>query len=168
MNNIKVEMLSACESAKYLGKTITFQEQEKADIKNRTRAACGSLCKYKQELTSKLCFLQHRLRLSSVVITGADLRPCTCTLSSEYDRMIRSTQRKILCLIVRTKINNQKKTRSSKNEKDEECAKENYRRSDEEIIEGSSSNTDCGRDSDVSFTNDTDEVIDEMNGGRTR
>ena len=150
-----------------LGKQL-FQEHEKAEIKNRTRAEWGSRCKYKQELTSKLYFLQHRLRLSSVVITGADLRPCTCTLSSEYERMIRSTQRKMLCLIVQMKIDYQKKTRSSKNEKDEEGEIDNYRRSDEEIIEGSSSNTDCGQDSDVSFTNDTDEVIDELNGGRTR
>ena len=39
VNNIKVEMLSACESAKYLGQTITFQQQETAEIKNRIRAA---------------------------------------------------------------------------------------------------------------------------------
>ena len=97
MKNIKVKVLSACKSAKYFGKTITFQDQEKAEIKNRTRVVWGSLCKYKQELTLKLYFLQHRLRLSSVVITGADLRSCTCTLSSEYERMntIDSTQNSV-------------------------------------------------------------------------
>ena len=35
-----------------------------------------------------------------------------------------------------------------------------YRRSDDESAEGSSSNTDCDQDSDVSFMKDTDEEID--------
>ena len=38
MNNMKVEILSACESAKYLGQTNT-QQQETAEVKNRIRAA---------------------------------------------------------------------------------------------------------------------------------
>ena len=45
--NINVDMLSACESAKYLGQTITFQQQETAEIKNRIRAAWASFCRYK-------------------------------------------------------------------------------------------------------------------------
>ena len=42
INNINAEILSACESAKYLGQTIMFQLQEKAEIKNRIRAAWAS------------------------------------------------------------------------------------------------------------------------------
>ena len=68
-NNIKVEILSAGESAKYLDKRITFQQPEKAEIKNRTRAAWTSFYRYTQELTSRSYFLQHRLRLFNTVIT---------------------------------------------------------------------------------------------------
>ena len=42
INNIKVEILSACESAKYLGQTITFQQKETAEVKKRRRSrGCG-------------------------------------------------------------------------------------------------------------------------------
>ena len=64
--------------------------------------------------------------------------------------MIRSTQRKMLRLIVQTKRKYKKKTQSSKNEKDGEGEKENHR----------SSNTDCDQDSNVSFMKDTNEEID--------
>ena len=78
----------------------------------------------------------------------------------EHERMIRSTQRKMLRFIVPTKRKYKKKTQTGKNEKDEVGEKENHRSSDEETVEGSSSNTDCDQDSDVSFMNDTDEEID--------
>ena len=42
INNIKVEILHAWESAKYLWQQITFQQQETAEIKNPIRAACRS------------------------------------------------------------------------------------------------------------------------------
>ena len=54
MNNIKVEILPASESAKYLGQTKTFHQQETAEIKNRIRAAWASLYRYKQELSIKI------------------------------------------------------------------------------------------------------------------
>ena len=41
-----------------------------------------------------------------------------------------------------------------------EKMKVNHRRSDDETMEGSRSNTDCNQDSDVSFMNDTKEEID--------
>ena len=74
--------------------------------------------------------------------------------------MIRSTQRKLLRLVVQTKRKYKKKTQTSKNEKDEEREKECHGSSGEETVECSSSNTDCDQDSDVSFKNDTDEEID--------
>ena len=45
INNFKVEILSACESAKYLGQTFTLQHQETAEIKNRIRAAWAPFCR---------------------------------------------------------------------------------------------------------------------------
>ena len=73
---------------------------------------------------------------------------------------VRSTQRKLLRLIVQTKRKYKKKTQTSKNGKDEEGEKEDHGSSDEEIVECSGSNTDCDQDSDVSFMKDTDEEID--------
>ena len=104
INNIKVEILSACESAKYLGQTITFQQQETAEIKNRIRAAWTSFYRYKQELTSRSYLPQHRLRLFNMMITPTlSYASDTWTLSKEHERMIRSTQCKMLRLIVQTK-----------------------------------------------------------------
>ena len=93
-NNIKVDILSACESAKYLGQTFTFQQQETAEIKNRIRAAWASFHRYKQGLTSRSSFLPHRLRLFIMVITASG----TWTPSKEHGRMLRSTQRKNISL----------------------------------------------------------------------
>ena len=83
--------------------TITFQQQETAEIKNRIRAAWASLYRYKQELTSRSYFLPHRLRLFNMVITPTMSHDFgNWTLSKEHERMIRSTQRKVLRLIVQT------------------------------------------------------------------
>ena len=54
----------------------------------------------------------------------------------------------------------QKKTQPSRNEEGEEDEKANHRSSDEELAEGSSSNTDYDQDKDISFMKDTDEEID--------
>ena len=77
--------------------------------------------------------------------------------------MIGSTQRKMLRFIVQTKRKYKKKTQTSKNEKGEVDEKVNNRSSDEGTAEGSSSNTDCDQDSDISFMKDTDEKIDRRN-----
>ena len=74
--------------------------------------------------------------------------------------MIRSTQRKMLRLIVQSKRKYKKKTQTSKNEKVGEGETVNLRSSDDETAEGSSSNTDCDQDSDVSFMKDTDGEMD--------
>ena len=74
----------------------------------------------------------------------------TWTLPREHERMIRSTQRKMLRFIVQTRIKFKQKTQTSKNEKDAEDEKINHTSSDDETEEGISSNTDCDQDSDVS------------------
>ena len=71
--------------------------------------------------------------------------------------MIRSTQRKMLRLIVQTKRKYLKKTQPNGNKDDEEDETANHRGSDEETAEGKNSNTDCDQDSDISFMEDTDE-----------
>ena len=143
INNIKAEISSSCESAKYLGQTITFLQQETAEIKNRIRAAWASFYRYKQELTSRPYFLPHRLRLFNMVITQTlSYASGTWTPPEEHERMIRSTQRKMLRFIVQTKRKYKKKTQPSRNDEDEEDENANHRSSDDETAEGSSSNTD--------------------------
>ena len=69
VDNIKIEVLSKRDSARYLGPKITFEDQETEEIKNRLKAAWAAFHKYRQELTSKDYRLCHRLRLFSMVIT---------------------------------------------------------------------------------------------------
>ena len=69
VDNIKIEVLSKKDSARYLGQKITFEEQETEEIKNRLKAAWAAFHKYRQELTSKDYRLCHRLRLFNMVIT---------------------------------------------------------------------------------------------------
>ena len=93
-----------------------------------------------------------RLRLFNMVITPTlSYASGTWTLSKEHERMIRSTQRKMLRLIVQTKREYKKKTQTSKNEENGEEEKANRRDSDDETAEGSSSNTDRDQDSEISF-----------------
>ena len=66
-DNIKVEILTRGESARYSGQMITFQQQETTEIRNRIRAAWATFHKYGQELTSKNYLLKHRLRLFDAV-----------------------------------------------------------------------------------------------------
>ena len=140
------------------GTNNSFQQQETVEIKNRIRAAWASFYRYKQELTSISYLLQHRLRLFNMVITPTlSYAPGIWTLSKEHEIMIRSTQRKMLRLIVHTQRKYKKKTQPRRNEEDERA---NHRSSDEETAEGSSPNTDHDQDSDISFTTDTDEEID--------
>ena len=81
INHIKVEILSACESAKYLGKYIP------ATGNSRDHKPNQSVHRYKQELTSIKYFSQYRLRLLSMVITPTfSYASGTWTLSKEHER----------------------------------------------------------------------------------
>ena len=73
VDNIKVEILTRGESARYLGQMITFQQQETTEIRNRIRAAWATFHKYRQELTSKNYLLKHRLRLFDAGINSDDM-----------------------------------------------------------------------------------------------
>ena len=96
VDDIRVEILTRGESARYLGQTITFLQQETTEIRNRIRAACATLHKYRHELTSTNYMLKHPLQLFDAVIT------------KEHERMIQSTQRIMFRLIIQTKRRFQK------------------------------------------------------------
>ena len=101
---MKIEILTRNESVKYLGQKISFHHQETTEIKNRIRAAWATFRKCRQELTSKNYMLNHLLRLFD-----AAMSPTTCyaagtwTPNKEHERMIQSTQRKMLRHIIQTK-----------------------------------------------------------------
>ena len=104
IDNIKVEISTREESTKYLGQMVTFQQQE------MTETAWATFYKYKQGLTSKSYLLRHRLRLFDMVVTPTmNYASGTRTLSKEHERMIQSTERKILRLIIQTKRKYKKK-----------------------------------------------------------
>ena len=91
------------ESVKYLGQRISFHQQETLEIKSRIRAAWAAFHKYRQELTSKKYLLNYRLRLFDATVSPT---PCyaagTWAPNKEHERMIQSTQRKMLRLIIQT------------------------------------------------------------------
>ena len=104
IGDVKIEILTRGESVRYFGQTITFRQQETTEIKNRVRTAWATFHKYREELTSKNYLLKHRLRLFDAAIT-----PTICSASGtwaptkEHERMVQTTQRKMLRLIIQTK-----------------------------------------------------------------
>ena len=125
---------------------------------NRIRAAWATFHKYRQELTSKNHMLKHRLRLFDAAIT-----PTICYASGtlaptkEHERMIQSTQRKMLRLIIQTQ------RRYKMIEKREDKISEEFDNIDSSCTDdgdGQSSVSHIDQDSDVSFESDNDEEID--------
>ena len=104
IGDMSIEILAKNESVKYLGQRISFHQQETLEIKSRIRASWTTFHKYRQELTSKKYMLKLRLRLFDATVS-----PTLCyaagkwTPSKEHERMIQSTQRKMLRLIIQTK-----------------------------------------------------------------
>ena len=104
IEDMKIEILTRNESVKYLGQKISFYQQETTEIKSRIRSAWATFHKYRQELTSKKYLLNSRLRLFDATVSPTLCYAAgTWTLSKEHERMIQSTQRKMLRLIIQTK-----------------------------------------------------------------
>ena len=104
VGEMSIEILSKNESVKYLGQRISFYQQETTEIKSRIRAAWTTFHKYRQELTSKNYMPKHRPWLFDATVS-----PTICYAAGrwapnkEHERMIQSTQRKMLRLIIQTK-----------------------------------------------------------------
>ena len=104
VGEMSIEILTKNESVKYLGQRISFHQQETLEIKSRIRAAWATFHKYRQELTSKKILLNYRLRLFEATVSPTVCYAAgTWTLCKEHERMIQSTQRKMLRLIIQTK-----------------------------------------------------------------
>ena len=104
VGDMSIEILTRNESVKYLGQRISFYQQETIEIKSRIRTAWTTFHKYRQELTSKKYMLKHRLRLFDATVSPTICHAAgTWTPNKEHARMIQSTQRKILRLIIQAK-----------------------------------------------------------------
>ena len=106
VGDMSIEILTRNESVKFLGQRISFYQQETTEIKSRIRAAWATFHKYRQELTSNNYMLKHRLRLFDATVSPTICSAAgTWTPNKEHERMVQSTQRKMLRLIIQTKRN---------------------------------------------------------------
>ena len=158
-----IEVLSKNESKKYLGQRISFHQQETLEIKSRIRAAWATFHKYRQELTSKNYMLKHRLRLFDATVS-----PLVCyaartwTPNKDHERMIQSTQRKMLRLIIQTK-RKYKTIEKQDIEPKEETGNVDITEicsTDDESDDGQSTKSKDDVDSEVTFEEDSDEEMD--------
>ena len=161
---MKIEILTRSESVKHLGQKISFHHQETTEIKNRIRAAWATFRKYRQELTSKNDMLNHRLRLFDAAISPTICYAAgTWTPNKEHGRMIQSTQRKMLRLIIQTKKKKYtkiEKQESKTNEEIEETDTNDLCSTDDDSGDGLSTTIHNDVDSEVSFEDDAGEEID--------
>ena len=164
IGDLDIEILAKSESVKYLGQRISFHQQETIEIKSRIRAAWTTFRKYRQELTSKKYMLKLRLRLFDATVS-----PTLCYASGtwspsrEHERMIQSTQRKMLRLIIQTKRKYKKIERKKvieytieeeNDDKTENCS------TDDKSGEDQSTKSEDDMDSGVTFDEDSDKDID--------
>ena len=128
--------------------------QETLEIKSRIRAAWATFHKYRQELTSKKYMLKLRLRLFDATVSPTLCYAAgTWTPSREHERMIQSTQRKILRLIVQTKRKYKKIEKQDIEPKDEKGIIEKTENcsTDDESGDGQSTTSKDDVDSEVTF-----------------
>ena len=163
VGEMSIEILKKNESVKYLGQRISFHQQETLEIKSRIRAAWATFHKCREELTSKNCMLKLRPRFFDATVSP---RLCyaagTWTPSQEHERMIQSTQRKMLRLIIQTKRKYKKIEKQVIEHKDEEgiADKTEICSTDDESGDGQSTKSEDDADSGVTFDEDSEKDID--------
>ena len=163
VDDMQTEILTRNESVKYLGQKFSFYHQETTEIKSRIRAAWATFHKYRQELTSKKYMLKLRLRLFDATVSPTVCYAAgTWVPNKEHERMIQSTQRKMLRLIIKTKRKYKKieKQDIGTNEEIEEIDINEMCSTDDESGDGQSRTTHNDVDSEVSFEDDADDEID--------
>ena len=101
VGDMKIEVLARNDKIKYLGRQITFENATVVELSNRIKAAWAKFMQYKNELTRKNYSLSDRLRLfdsvvSSTVLYGSE----AWTLTAEMARLLKTTQRRMLRMIL--------------------------------------------------------------------
>ena len=137
VGEMSIEILTKNESVKYLGQRISFHQQETLEIKSRIRAVWATF--------HKLCCAAG-----------------TWTLSKEHERMIQSTQRKMLRLIIQTKRKYKNMEKQDIEPKDEKGIVEKTENcsTDDESGDGQSTKSKDDVDSGVTFDEDSEKEID--------
>ena len=164
IGDLDIEILAKSESVKYLGQRISFHQQETIEIKSRIRAAWATFHKYRQELTSKKYLLNYRLCLFDATVSPTLCYAAgTWSPSREHERMIQSTQRKMLRLIIQTKRKYKKIERKKvvehtieeeNDDKTENCS------TDDKSDEDQSTKSEDDMDSGATFDEDSEKDID--------
>ena len=163
VGDMSIEILTRNGSVKYLGQRISFYQQETKRNQEQDQGSMGDLPKCRQELTSKNYMLKHRLRLFDATVSPTDCYAAgTCAPNQEHERMIQSTQRKMLRLIIQTKRKYKKiekqivepKEENGKVDITEMCS------TDDESGDDQSTKTQDDVDSEVTFEDDPDEETD--------
>ena len=134
-----MEVLPVKECAKYLGQTVSFEQQETPEIKSQIRAAWAPFHKFKREPTSTSYRLQYGLRLCNMVITP------TLTYASWEENYEEKGM----------KFDEEPKKQGKRCRRQRQLPKFRRKMTDE----GRSSNTERDHDSVVSFMNYTDEEL---------
>ena len=163
VGEMSIEILAKNESVKYVGQSISFHQQETLEIKSRIRAAWATFHKDRQELTSKNYMLKHRLRLFDATVSPTLCYAAgTWTPSKEHERMIQSTQRKMLRLIIQTKRKYKKIEKQDIEPKEEKgiAVKTENCSTDDESGDGQSTKSKDDVDSEVTFDEDSEKDID--------
>ena len=101
VGDMKIEVLPRDGKIKYLGRQITFENATVVEISNRIKASWAKFMQYKNELTKKTYSLSDRLKLfesivSPTVLYGSE----TWTLTVEMARLLKTTQRRMLRMIL--------------------------------------------------------------------
>ena len=98
---MKIEVLPRDGKIKYLGRQITFESAAVVELSNRIKAAWAKFMQYKHELTKKTYSLSDRLRLFESVVSPTVLYGSeTWTLTAEMARLLKTTQRRMLRMIL--------------------------------------------------------------------
>ena len=163
VDDMKIEKMTRKESVKYLGQKISLYQQETTEIKSRIRAVWATFHKYRQELASQNYMLKHGLRLFDAAVSPTVCYAAgTWAPNKELERMIHSTQRKMLRLIIQTtrKYKKIEKQDIGTNEEIQEIDINEMCSTDDESGDGQSTSTQNDADSEVSFEDDADEEID--------
>ena len=158
-----IKILTKNGNEKYLGQRISFHQQETLEIKSRIRTAWATFHKYRQELTSKNCLLNYRLRFFDATVSPTLCYAAgTWTLSKEHERMIQPMQRKMPRLIIQTKRKHKKIEKQDIEPKDEKGIVEKTENfsTDEESGDGQSTKSEDDVDNGVTFDENFEKEID--------
>ena len=101
VNGMHIEILSSDGKVKYLGRMLGGSADPDAEVRHRLRQSWKAFMAHKSELTCKRYSLASRLRLfESVVTPTAMYGASSWTLTAELCRQLKSTQRKMLRMIL--------------------------------------------------------------------